>query len=90
MCPDRKNLYNESMSLHVIQVADTQRSTLVVPTDEVNSMGSLTALLGAIFRIQSIRFVLNRRNAKTKLLLCGNGYMNVGGSMGETLLKCYI
>ena len=78
MCPDRKNLYNESMSLHVIQVADTQRSTLVVPTDEVNSMGSLTALLGAIFRIQSIRFVLNRRNAKTKLLLCGNGYMNVG------------
>jgi len=41
-----------------MQAADKQRSTLRVPTDEVNSMGSLTALLGAVFDLHSIRFAL--------------------------------
>jgi hypothetical protein len=61
MCPDRKNLYGENTSLYIMQASDTQRSTLRVPTDEVNSMGSLTALLGAVFDLHSIRFALSSK-----------------------------
>ena len=61
MCPDRKNLYSENTSLYIMQAADTQRSTLRAPTDEVNSMGSLTALLGAVFDLHSIRFALSSK-----------------------------
>ena len=72
-----------------MQTASTQRSTLVVPTDEVNSMGSLTSLLEAVFQVQSIRFALNRRNAETKLLTPSKYYMHFGRSRGERLLNCY-
>jgi hypothetical protein len=61
MCPDRKNLYGENTSSYVMQAADTQRGTLLVPSDDVNSMGSLTALLGAVFDLRSIRFALSSR-----------------------------
>jgi hypothetical protein len=72
-----------------MQTASTQRSTPVVPTDEVNSMGSLTSLLEAVFQVQSIRFALNRRNAETKLLAPSKYYMHFERSRGETLLNCY-
>ena len=52
MCPGMKEFIRRKyVLLYYATCNSSQGSTVLVPTDEVNSMGSLTALLGAVFEL---------------------------------------